>query len=71
MTQVYSTVRMILQMVRAVGQDNLIENRFQTRYGMVANPFAGASASGNITADGVGAINANRYYRRVQVTNIM
>ena len=37
----------------------------------VANPFAGASASGNITADGVGAINANRYYRRVQVTNIM
>ena len=61
-----------LQMVRAVGQDNFQPKiGFKTRYGMVANPFAGASASGNITADGVGAINANRYYRRVQVTNIM
>ena len=61
-----------LQMVRAVGQDNFQPKiGFKTRYGMVANPFAGASASSNITADGVGAINANRYYRRVQVTNIM
>ena len=61
-----------LQMVRAVGQDNFQPKiGFKTRYGMVANPFAGASASGNITADGVGNINANRYYRRVQVTNIM
>ena len=61
-----------LQMVRAVGQDNFQPKiGFKTRYGMVANPFAGASASGNITADGVGAINANRYYRRVQVKNIM
>ena len=61
-----------LQMVRAVGQDTFQPKiGFKTRYGMVANPFAGASASGNITADGVGAINANRYYRRVQVTNIM
>ena len=25
----------------------------------------------SITADGVGSINSNRYYRRVQVTNIM
>src|SRR5210317_14405 len=61
-----------LQMVRAVGQDSFQPKiGFKTRYGLVANPFAGASASGNITADGVGAINANRYYRRVQVTNIM
>ena len=61
-----------LQMVRAVGQDNFQPKiGFKTRYGLVANPFAGASASGNITADGVGAINSNRYYRRVQVTNIM
>jgi len=61
-----------LQMVRAVGQDTFQPKiGFKTRYGMVANPFAGASASGNITADGVGAVNANRYYRRVQVTNIM
>ena len=61
-----------LQMVRAVGQDSFQPKiGFKTRYGLVANPFAGASASGSITADGVGAINANRYYRRVQVTNIM
>ena len=61
-----------LQMVRAVGQDNFQPKiGFKTRYGLVANPFAGASAGGSITADGVGAINSNRYYRRVQVTNIM
>ena len=61
-----------LQMVRAVGQDTFQPKiGFKTRYGMVANPFAGAAVDGNITADNVGAINANRYYRRVQVTNIM
>ncbi len=61
-----------LQMVRAIDPSTFQPKiGFKTRYGMVANPFAGASASGNITADGVGAINANRYYRRVQVTNIM
>ena len=61
-----------LQMVRAVGQDTFQPKiGFKTRYGMVANPFAGAAHDGNITADNVGAINSNRYYRRVQVTNIM
>ena len=61
-----------LQMVRAVGQDTFQPKiGFKTRYGMVANPFAGAGVGDNITADGVGAINSNRYYRRVQVTNIM
>ena len=61
-----------LQMVRAVGQDTFQPKiGFKTRYGMVANPFAGAGVGDNITADGVGAINANRYYRRVQVQNIM
>ena len=61
-----------LQMVRAVGQDTFQPKiGFKTRYGMVANPFAGAGAGDNITADNVGAINSNRYYRRVQVTNIM
>jgi hypothetical protein len=61
-----------LQMVRAVGQDTFQPKiGFKTRYGLVANPFAGASASSNITADGLGAANANRYYRRVQVANIM
>ena len=61
-----------LQMVRAVGQDTFQPKiGFKTRYGLVANPFAGASATSNITADGLGAANANRYYRRVQVANIM
>ena len=61
-----------LQMVRAVGQDTFQPKiGFKTRYGLVANPFAGASASSNITADGIGSANANRYYRRVQVANIM
>jgi hypothetical protein len=61
-----------LQMVRAVGQDNFQPKiGFKTRYGLVANPFAGASASSAITADGLTAANANRYYRKVQVTNLM
>jgi hypothetical protein len=61
-----------LQMVRAVGQDTFQPKiGFKTRYGLVANPFAGASANSNITSDGLGAANANRYYRRVQVANIM
>ena len=61
-----------LQMVRAVGQDSFQPKiGFKTRYGLVANPFAGAGSGDSITADGVGNINANRYYRRVQVTNIM
>ena len=61
-----------LQMVRAVGQDTFQPKiGFKTRYGLVANPFAGASASSAITSDSIGAANANRYYRRVQVANIM
>ena len=61
-----------LQMVRAVGQDSFQPKiGFKTRYGLVANPFAGAGASDSITADGLTAANANRYYRRVQVANIM
>jgi hypothetical protein len=57
-----------LQMVRAVGQDTFQPKiGFKTRYGMVANPFAEG------TAQGAGALtaNANRYYRRVQVANLM
>jgi len=61
-----------LQMVRAVGQDSFQPKiGFKTRYGLVANPFAGAGSGDSITADGVGNANSNRYYRRVQVTNIM
>lgn len=57
-----------LQMVRAVGQDTFQPKiGFKTRYGMVANPFA------NGTAQDFGAIkaNSNRYYRRVQIKNLM
>jgi hypothetical protein len=57
-----------LQMVRAVGQDTFQPKiGFKTRYGMVANPFAEG------TAVGAGRIaqNTNRYYRRVQIKNLM
>ena len=61
-----------LQMVRAVGQDSFQPKiGFKTRYGLVANPFAGAGSGDAITADGLTAANSNRYYRRVQVANIM
>ena len=57
-----------LQMVRAVGENTFQPKiGFKTRYGLVANPFAGGSAvrGGALTA------NDNVYYRRVKVTNIM
>jgi len=61
-----------LQMVRAVGQDTFQPKiGFKTRYGLVANPFAGAGTGDSITSDGLTAANSNRYYRRVQVANIM
>ena len=72
-----------LQMVRAVGE-NTFQSKigFKTRYGMVANPFAnGTSVKGNLSADGttggftagdgVGSADANVYYRRVLVTNLL
>jgi len=57
-----------LQMVRAVGQDTFQPKiGFKTRYGMVANPFAEGLSQGQ------GALNANAnvYYRRVLVDNLM
>ena len=57
-----------LQMVRAVGQDTFQPKiGFKTRYGMVANPFAEGltQGAGALTA------NANVYYRRVLVKNLM
>ena len=63
-----------LQMVRAVGQDTFQPKiGFKTRYGLVANPFAETGAqSGVATAvDNAGSANANRYYQRVKVTNLM
>ena len=57
-----------LQMVRSVGQDSFQPRiGFKTRYGMVANPFAQGLTAGN----GALTVNANRYYRRVSVKNLM
>ena len=57
-----------LQMVRAVGQDTFQPKiGFKTRYGMVANPFAEGTTQGS----GALTANANRYYRRVLVDNLM
>ena len=60
-----------LQMVRAVGENSFQPKiGFKTRYGLVRNPFAEASAQVS-GADTTGTANANIYYRKVQVTNIM
>jgi len=57
-----------LQMVRAVGENTFQPKiGFKTRYGLTANPFA----EGTTAALGALTANANNYYRRVQVTNIM
>ena len=57
-----------LQQVRAI-DPNTFQPKigFKTRYGMVSNPFAQGltQGSGALTA------NSNRYYRRVQVKNLM
>ena len=57
-----------LQMVRAVGQDSFQPRiGFKTRYGLVANPFAEGITQGQ----GALTTNANAYYRRVKVANLM
>ena len=57
-----------LQMVRAVGENSFQPKiGFKTRYGIVANPFADGKGQGM----GNLHINANRYYRRVAVKNLM
>jgi hypothetical protein len=57
-----------LQMVRAVGENSFQPKiGFKTRYGLVANPFAEGTNAGL----GRLKVNSNRYYRRVQVQNLM
>jgi hypothetical protein len=57
-----------LQMVRAVGENTFQPKiGFKTRYGMVANPFAEGATAGN----GALTVNANVYYQRVTVKNLM
>jgi hypothetical protein len=59
-----------LQMVRAVDPNSFQPKiGFKTRYGLVANPFVDLDdASGNV---GDLTSNANYYYRRVAITNLM
>ena len=56
-----------LTMVRAVGESDFQPRiGFKTRYGMVANPFAGGAGSSE-----TGTNRANQYYRIFAVTNIL
>jgi hypothetical protein len=57
-----------LQMVRAVGENSFQPKiGFKTRYGLQVNPFAESSAA----TSGSGTVDANVYYRRVQIANLM
>ena len=56
-----------LQMVRAVGEADFQPRiGFKTRYGMVSNPFVGATP-----ANGLAAAKSNQYYRIFRVDNMM
>ena len=56
-----------LQMVRAVGENTFQPKiGFKTRYGMVSNPFVGATPANGLASDGT-----NQYYRKMVVSNIM
>ena len=55
-----------LSMVKAVGETSFQPKiGFKTRYGMVANPFANATAANGLNEAG------NSFYRTIKVTNIM
>jgi len=56
-----------LQMVRAVGENDFQPRiGFKTRYGMVSNPFVGATP-----ANGLATAKTNQYYRIFRVDNIL
>jgi hypothetical protein len=56
-----------LTMVRAVGEESFQPKiGFKTRYGMVSNPFVGATPS-----DGLATNKTNQYYRIFRVDNIL
>ena len=57
-----------LQQVRAINPNTFQPKiGFKTRYGMVSNPFAQGLTQGS----GALSANSNKYYRRVQVANLM
>jgi hypothetical protein len=64
-----------LQMVRAVGENSFQPKiGFKTRYGLAANPFAGAgavAAGDTVNTDASLDANTNAWYRRVKVSNLM
>ena len=62
-----------LQMVRSIDPETFQPKiGFKTRYGMVSNPFVTTNGAYDGTPDGETlTANANMYYRRVQVTNLM
>ena len=62
-----------LQMVRSIDPETFQPKiGFKTRYGMVSNPFVTTNGAYDGTPDGETlSANANMYYRRVQVTNLM
>jgi hypothetical protein len=54
-------------MVRAVGENTFQPKiGFKTRYGMVSNPFVGATP-----ASGLASAGTNQYYRKFAVSNIL
>lgn len=56
-----------LTMMRAVGENDFQPRiGFKTRYGMVSNPFVGATP-----ADGLAAAKSNQYYRIFRVDNML
>jgi hypothetical protein len=56
-----------LQMVRAVGENDFQPRiGFKTRYGMVSNPYVGATP-----ANGLAAVKTNQYYRIFRVDGIL
>ena len=62
-----------LQMVRSIDPSTFQPKiGFKTRYGMVSNPFVTTNGVYSGTPDGESlTANANMYYRRTQVTNLM
>jgi len=66
-----------LQMVRAVSESTFQPRiAFKTRYGMVENPFSGATYSGAVPDQATNDSDSfqdskNEYYRRVRVSNLM
>jgi hypothetical protein len=59
-------------MVRAVDQGSFQPKiGFKTRYGLVANPFAAATAGDHAALSGALTAGTNAYYRKILVKNLL